>query len=426
MKRVTVHNLLATQAEPELASAELLGRRWLTKLRWWLILGQVWMWWMSKEWLELDVQTWPALAVTSVMALSNLVLLATESFRREALVVGVVLCLDVVFLTAFLFFTGREASPFSAFYIVNVATAARVASPRVTALVWSMSTAAFGTLFFGTGHSGAHMAHYRGMWVAYSLSAALAAYFVSRVSIELQERDRRIETLRRASHAAQRLAATSTLAASAAHELGTPHGTIAVLAEGIANGASVPERFREDADVILAQIARCKDIVRDLDGQTAASGADAWAQVSLPDVLSSVLFALDQEGRVSLDAVSPAVAWLPARAFSRVVSSLVKNALDAGAKKVAVRTHEDTTGGFSVAIADDGPGIPEAILERLGEPYLTTKPVGVGSGLGLYLSAVFAESLGGSLDVESAEGQGTRVTLKVPRRWSAGQAVDHG
>ena len=65
-----------------------------------------------------------------------------------------------------------------------------------------------------------------------------------------------------------------------------------------------------------------------------------------------------------------------------------------------------------VVISDDGPGMPAAVLARLGEPFYTTRAQG--TGLGLHLSRQLVTGAGGSLEVESREGQGTSVTVELP------------
>ena len=170
-----------------------------------------------------------------------------------------------------------------------------------------------------------------------------------------------------------------------------------MLAEGMQHSPDVPQRYRDDAQTILTQIKRCRDIVNELNA--GEIGADSLRSVSVRALL--------EELDVRLDAPADITAVLPERAFTRVVASLVKNARDAQAKNVTLHLREKD-GGFAVRVSDDGPGIPPQILRQLGEPYVTTK----GTGLGLYLSAVFAESLRGTLTVET--GNGTTVELFIP------------
>jgi signal transduction histidine kinase len=103
------------------------------------------------------------------------------------------------------------------------------------------------------------------------------------------------------------------------------------------------------------------------------------------------------------------------RALNQVFLNLLKNATEsfesgAGAVWVTARAEE---GAVVVEIRDDGPGIAPEVRERLFEPFVTTK-VGRGSGLGLSISRKIVEEHGGRLELESALGAGTCVTLRFP------------
>jgi two-component system sensor histidine kinase RegB len=115
--------------------------------------------------------------------------------------------------------------------------------------------------------------------------------------------------------------------------------------------------------------------------------------------------------------VERARARLPVRAFEQAIANLLDNAAEAtqgrSARQVRVqlsRVRDD----LQLTVADNGVGVPEPLLRRIGEPFFTTKEPGRGTGLGLYLARHVVEREGGELQVESTEGRGTRVTLTVP------------
>ena len=71
--------------------------------------------------------------------------------------------------------------------------------------------------------------------------------------------------------------------------------------------------------------------------------------------------------------------------------------------------------GTEIRISDNGPGIPEKVKGRIFEPFFTTKPAGSGTGLGLSMSYdIVTKGHGGSLVVESAEGEGATFTIRLP------------
>ena len=108
---------------------------------------------------------------------------------------------------------------------------------------------------------------------------------------------------------------------------------------------------------------------------------------------------------------------VPAHGLTQAVFNLVGNAGEAieGAGAVAIGAELTPDGGFvRVRVADDGAGMPPEIRRRALEPFYTTKPRGMSTGLGLALAHGVATSAGGALDIESEPGRGTTVTLTLP------------
>jgi two-component system sensor histidine kinase RegB len=95
---------------------------------------------------------------------------------------------------------------------------------------------------------------------------------------------------------------------------------------------------------------------------------------------------------------------------------LTRNALDATEARgelvhIGVANHG---GRLSITVRDRGDGMPPHVRERAGEPFFTTKDPGRGMGLGLFLTRVFAERLGGSLTLDTSEGTTARLDLPLP------------
>jgi two-component system sensor histidine kinase RegB len=105
------------------------------------------------------------------------------------------------------------------------------------------------------------------------------------------------------------------------------------------------------------------------------------------------------------------------RAFEQAIANLLDNAAEAteGRSAREVRVSLDRVDDeLWLTVADNGIGVPEPLLRRIGEPFFTTKEPGRGTGLGLYLARHVVERQGGEMRVESVEGRGTRVTLTMP------------
>lgn len=394
----------------------------LIQLRWVAAAGQAGL--LVVAWAVADVAlpyAWMA-CLLATTALTNLALVTAGARVRIERWLPAILTLDALLLTGLLALSGGPHNPFTALYVVHVALAA-VAAPRWgTAWMAILSGGLYAAMFRwhvplplweSHTHASGAGAHLLGMWLALATVAAAIAYFIGRLSLELA-------TARAQAARSERLASLTTLAAGAAHELGSPLGTIAVAAREIERAAT--GELREDAELIRDEVDRCREILDRMSGaarQPAFTGEDA----PLGHILEAVRRELGAGGqRVAIEA-APTVLSVraPRLALEQALAILVRNALDAdpdGPVQVGAALEE---GALTLRIADRGPGIPEDTLARIGEPFFTTKSPGRGTGLGLFVVRLIAERLGGTLRVRSRRGSGTEVTLTIPHQGGAAE-----
>lgn len=360
------------------------------------------------------------IATLAVWSLANLVELYLWR-RREPprLVAGVHLLLDTLFITALLAQSGGAANPFTMLYVVPL-TLAIVVSPRWTWAVATASLAGFATLFLfdqggGGEHAGHHSGHFgahlRGMWLAYGITGALVTYAVHSIATRLNRERLELGALRERALEDRHLAQVGSLAAGAAHELGTPLATMNVLAGDLSRMSA--GELADASDTLRSELARCKRILSRMAAPEprAASGADveSWQLSQLADDLA------DSEATVTIDDPGGDAIQIPRGAVSQLVRELVTNARTAGGADVAVRIRIARTGSEAVIeVEDDGPGMAPDVLAAAFDPFFSTKPEGAGQGLGLYLARAQARLLGGTIDLESALSAGTRAVLRFP------------
>lgn len=392
----------------------LLHLRWLVKLRWGAIGAHLGMVLLLRWTLGDDAGIYGAAALLVLVALSNSALQAWVGRARAPVaswVLPAVLIADVSTLTGLLFFTGGPMNPFTALYVVHVALAAVVCS-RVSA--WGVALAAivgYGALFLGGGMEkhdhGRMVLHLRGMWIAFSVAAAFVTVFVSRARQALAEREAAEVALRAAVERQTRLAALATLAGGAAHELATPLSTIAVAAGELAHrldkdSAAGP---RADAALILSEVRRCKTILERLSVHAGEALGEAPTSTALIDVVKAALQDVPGADRVVVQEEPESRACIPARAVATALRGIMHNARQASDEvTVDIKAHPP-----QIVVADHGQGIPADVLERIGEPFFTTRAPGSGMGLGVFLARTLAERLGGSIAYSSELGRGTRA-----------------
>jgi signal transduction histidine kinase len=230
---------------------------------------------------------------------------------------------------------------------------------------------------------------------------------------------------------ADRLASLGELAASIAHEINNPLAVISEAAGWLRSRADRPElsaeELREASDRALDKIesavdraarisrnflhfARAPDAtVRDIDlGELALEVRElTWRSAEADNI----------EVAVTTDENADLTAETDPYQLRQVLLNLVTNAVQAVARggrvEIAVDGARDQV---TMAVIDDGPGIPDEHIERIFEPFFTTKEAGHGTGLGLSVSRGIVEKLGGRIEVESRPGAGCTFRVVVPRR----------
>ena len=406
---------------------------WIVRLRWAEVAAQLLAVALVQLAFGLAAPTFALLAVVAFTAASNALLdwLGMRSGRPHALVASV-LGLDVVLFTVLLGLTGGPANPFSVLYLVPIALAALVFGLRWSLALACLCAAAYATLFrwhvpISWGHEAhAHHAggaiglHLQGMWAATALAAAILGYFVSRTAGALRAREAQLRQLARAAARDERLVALSTLAAEAAHELGSPLATIAVAARELERHAE--GEALADARLIRAEVERCRAIVSRMSGRAGAETGEGLERIALAELLAQLERELAPAERARLRVESPAapiVLRAPRAALARALASLVRNGLAASPDGAPVRLRAERHGdAVRFEIADRGTGMTPEVLARVGEPFFTTRPPGEGMGLGVFLARAIAEHLGGRLWLESvpagsAAASGTRAILEI-------------
>ncbi|CAN5765485.1 ATP-binding protein [soil metagenome] len=413
---ITAKSAAQTVAEPELRA------RWLVRVRNAGSVVQIALVLTGVFGLGLP-PTWPLLALLIAIGVASNMAFVRVIRRRappESLFAAV-LVLDVVILACLLAGTGGATNPFSVFFLVYVALATVVLTGRRAIALAVRTMIAFATLFLrGSAekemlrlhHGAAFSIHLYGMWFAYVVAAAIVATFIARLVRALRERDHELTAANDARARAERVAALGALAAGAAHELATPLGTRAILANDLERGATTPDRVCEDGRTLRAEVERCRAIVDDLAGRSGSDVGEAPRAVQVSDVLAQVRAALGDVGEgVGYRAPDSLAIQAPVKPLVRALVNLVRNAIDAGgAIEIVGELHGDAV-RFSVR--DEGPGLDAAVLEHLGEPFMTTKSAGRGMGLGVYLVRAFADASGGTLSVATSK-TGSTFVLELP------------
>jgi two-component system sensor histidine kinase RegB len=265
-------------------------------------------------------------------------------------------------------------------------------------------------------HGPGFMLHVRGMWVAFSVTAAFIVVFVSTLRRALAGRDARLAEVARLEERARRLAGLATLAGGAAHELSTPLSTIALVADELqavlAKRGDASAGVVDDVRLIQTEVRRCKEVLARLAADGGTPGGEQVVTVPLGTIVDDMVQGL---ARVRIEGGDVATAvQVQRRALGSALRGLVKNALQAGPEEVVVRVEGGGLASAQIVIIDRGAGIDADTLVRVGEPFFTTREPGQGMGLGVFLAATVVDQSGGRLQIDSRAGAGTTVTVTLP------------
>ncbi len=255
-----------------------------------------------------------------------------------------------------------------------------------------------------------------GWSVAFALTAGITAWLVVRVVASLHAHGRDLAEARRVAANDEAVLRIGALAAGAAHELGTPLGTMAIVVGEMQRNAKTDDE-RRDSGILAAQIGACRQTLARLSASAGRAGTDGGGAVAL-DTFVERLFERFRATRPGVAlAVRTDATQKPPRIYAdaslgQALLNLLNNAADASPGSVSVTV--DWNGELRLSIDDDGPGIPTAALAKLGREFFTTKPPGEGTGLGLLLTATVISRLGGTVRWSNRVEGGARADVRLP------------
>jgi len=221
----------------------------------------------------------------------------------------------------------------------------------------------------------------------------------------------------------KKLAAVGTLAAGVAHEIGNPLASISSLAETIGRKSS-EQYIKEEINVMASHIERISKIVRDLVDFSRHTNYE-FNKVQINDVVRDTVRLCKYDKKLEgINVVTELAEGLSeARTVKekliQVFMNIIWNAADAvngknGKGNILITTAMDNSKGFKITFSDNGMGISNEEMSKIFEPFYSTKSSGKGTGLGLFVSYGIIKNLGGSIEVESQKGEGSKFTVTLP------------
>ena len=413
---------------PTLVSSTAINLRRLVVLRCIVLAGQFLAVWIAVTSLHMALPLRPLMAIIAGMALLNFL---TWLRMQRPWPVGenelfVHLTLDVAVLTALLYFSGGSTNPFVILYLLPLALTAAALPAGYAWAMAAVSMACYTLLMFfymplphsHDTHGDDFGMHVMGMWLGFLLSAGLIAWFAVNMAETRRSRDRLLARMREDELRNERILALGTLAAGAAHELGTPLSTMAVLTKELEQDAGGSAALRASLRVLREQIDRCKSILATLSASAGAARAEGGGCMPLEDYLDELLrdwkaMRLGVRAQQRFDGPRPSPLILAEQTLSQAIVNILNNAADASPDNVEISARWDEH-ELVLEICDRGAGLTPDAEQAAGQPFFTTKAPGEGLGLGLFLAHATLHRFGGSVRLYNREGGGVCTRLTLP------------
>ena len=399
--------------------------RLLCNLRWLAVLGQALTVALVVGLLHIPLPVAALSAGIAVLALFNAYVTAQVYGGAADSASDVEVCLhvlvDIAVLTWMIALSGGMENPFASLFLIPIAIAILALPPRLMGLTSALSGLGYlvSTLFgrelppVAGLLGGPFGLHKIGMLANFVLSAVVILFFFTRMTAAWRRSEREVAQLREQFARNEGILALATHAASVAHELNTPLGTLTFMVDDLVHeAASKPER--ETFATMKSLLEICRDRVRELAAPAASDVRHGPPeQVNLDLVIQQWQLVrptidLHRTGSIAgFEKVDPAVGHL--------LQALLNNAADAGEQAGITRVDLDLSSdarGLRGEIRDYGVGFDQAQPPLPAALFRTSKPGGL--GIGLALSHATVERLGGELSMQATDGRGVRVEFSLP------------
>lgn len=353
----------------------------------------------------------------------------TRLRRREILLA---LIFDVLQLAALLYLTGGLVNPFAILFLAPIVVSAAVLDFKSTVMLIIVVVASASVLsryflplpWYDTGLVLPEI-YVMGILSALIVSSMFIGFYVWWLAAEARRTNAILAATQLMLEREQQTTALGALAAAAAHKLGSPLNTIAVISHDLPQRISAVEDIKQaeiSEDIIQLGIEadRCRVILSELNQDIITDNLKHDAARPVTDVIQAMLehkiLSLGTMLDFSAGALddSPEPSLIPHSQLKYALETLLDNAHDFAFQHIMMDVGWTET-DIDISIEDDGPGFPPAILSKLGQPWNSSREGQSGhKGLGVFLAKTLIETLGGKMSVSNGEESGAIIHIQIP------------
>ncbi|SFD84823.1 ATP-binding protein [Nitrosomonas sp. Nm166] len=336
------------------------------------------------------------------------------------------LLIDVLALSTLLYFSGGSTNPFISLYLLPLTIAAATLPWRYTWVMAVITIACYTLLLFNyiplphehSNHLIEFALHVSGMWLAFVLSTVIIAWFVVKMSASIRERDQDLAKAREQALRNEQIIALGTLAAGAAHELGTPLSTMAVVTRELQQEYTQDSEFQNNICILRDQIIHCKQTLTQLLAKAGQTRAEHGSELPVDEFLRQILdkwklIRPSVQFTYQSTNTQPVPKIMDNQLLSQSILNLLNNAADASSKHIEIKSNWNNS-MLHLEIIDDGEGLSAEAMQRAGEAFFSSKTPEQGFGIGLFLANANIERFGGSVRLFNLENGGACTQVVLP------------
>ena len=448
MNRIDADTIAGTSdplMPPRLRGRSPIDPKAVTTIRWLALAGQTAALLLVYHILQFDMLILSALGIVLVGICVNLWQVWRLRNPSKIKLSEVVLALhfDVLQLAGLLYLTGGLENPFAMLFLAPIVVSAALLDIKATiSLVILVGISAASLLFFHLPlpwyEAGFHLPKFYlfGLLSALLVSSVFIGFYVWWLAAEARRTEAALGATQLILAREQQIIALGTLAAAAAHKLGSPLNTIALISHELPTQLGKKwggdKELQEDIALLNEEVERCRIILSELDKDAQMSGKDLSAALPVSQIFQAQLapHLIDMKNRVKITSASlesdnilgdglnsstlrePELLPLPDIKYA--LETLLDNADDYANNVITLDISWNAT-HIVVKIADDGPGFRPSVMADVGQPWNSSRQGTAGHrGLGLFLAQTIFEGRGGSLIVSNQKSGGAEITITMP------------
>ena len=420
--------------EKEISSLGLgIRAKTLINLRWIAVLGQIitclvveYFFGFQLPWLEI-------LLTVLALIISNIALYPRYSTnnRLGETATTVVIAADILQLALLIFFTGGLSNPFVVLFITPIAitvTSLPIRSTSILIFLTIIFITILGSFNYPLESNMLDLSvppiFILGMWVSLFVTILFLTFYAGGLTDESRKISAALKVAENLLVKEKNLSSLDGLAAAAAHHLGTPLGTISLIANELKNDESINENAKKDLMILSEEVDKCKKILGSL-GEKPSSDDDLITKIELQALLEELCELIkvkEIKFSINFNDNDPGMKEILLRRRSELLlglSNIIENAADFASTTVELNVSK--SGKFiNLEINDDGKGFSNSILSRIGDPYVSSRSKssnnGDGLGLGFFISKTLLERLNISVQAYNKvhPEHGAVVLIKIP------------